>query len=225
MRFWQSPEIMVLVRLFVLVIAATTIVGSACSGGTSVVSSAQPATTTSTVTRPAPLTASAIANGLCSLPTTSQLVALLGTSTTQRTPLPKPVTKPLDHVTKSAVACRLTADQQRLGLQVLSVSVLTYTVDPLLQGLDASIRAGGFGSCSRDLGRSDMGTVYDCTSSAKDAPDFSGAPELAVDAFLPRAAVHVLWTGAPGSALPRGLQARFSILRALCEQVVKQYGR
>jgi hypothetical protein len=205
------------VRRFVLLIAAATIVGSACSGSTSVVSGAEPTTRPSTATSSVPLTVTAIANSLCSLPTTAQLVALLGTSTTQHTPILK-AAKP-DPATKRAVACRLTADHQRLVLQVF-----TYTADPLLKGLAASMRARDFGDCSRDLDGSDIGAVYDCTSAVKDAPDFSGAPEVAVHAFLPRAAVRVLWTGVPGSPLPSDLQPRFSILRALCERIVSRYG-
>ena len=197
-------------RQIVVVIAAMSIVGVGCSG------SSTDTRTATTTTRP---TAQGSAAALCSIPSATQLAALLGSSQTRRTPIPD--TAKTDAT--RAIACQLTAKGERLTLQAF-----TYTSAAPVEAIRTAIAQsaqGGVGTCSHNLnnGGGD-GTLYECADSVATAPDFSGSPELAVHLLRGRVAVRVLWTGVRGTTLPRDRKARFAVLRPLGEMAMTRYG-
>ena len=188
-------------RLVVIVIGAASIFGIGCSSSAPSSNHEAPPTTAR----------GASAAGLCSLPTQPQLRILLGSSTTQNTPLSKAVKTD----TARAIVCTLSARSQRLVLQVFS-----YTSDGPVAAIRAAIVRGEIGACSHNLSSIASESAYECTSSPKATPDNSGSPEMAVHVLRPRVAVRVLWTGVRGANLPVDVRQRFTTLRSVGESVL-----
>jgi hypothetical protein len=97
----------------------------------------------------------------------------------------------------------------------LAISVLNYTKPAILKTILDTVRRGDAGSCNRVETPEGRETVYDCTSTAAKAPDFSGAPEIAARVFSRRSAVVASWRGLHGAPLPMNTQSKLRLLRSL----------
>jgi hypothetical protein len=119
-----------------------------------------------------------------------------------------------------APVCVLTQATARLTIDVVSYRDLA-----VLRSIIRLAGNSGLGSCTPARDSSRAQTIYHCTSTAKRAPDFSGAPEVAVYVFTGRSAARALWTGRSRGVVPRDVASRTTILQQIATTAMDRYGK